>query len=124
MAKSTKKTVIKSSKKIKSITTPKFTKSSLVAFSPGTVSSATVNVIFKSGIGQVTAVLFRNGVLINMQSISTEGDIHFSQAQSRDTISINGVCTGDAKITISVPTNPETPDIFSKEIIIGGYIIN
>jgi hypothetical protein len=123
MAKSTKKAIAKAGKKIKPIITPKFTKASFVAFSPGIVSSASVNVIFTSGIGQVTAVLFRNGVLINMQSISTEGDIHFSQAQSKDTISISGVCTGDAKITINVPTNPETPDTFSKEIIIGGYII-
>jgi|KBSMisStandDraft_5_1062788.scaffolds.fasta_scaffold48866_3 hypothetical protein len=122
MAKSIKKTVAKAEKK-KPVARPKIKKSFLVALPKGIAVSATVNVVFKSGIGQVTAVLFRNGVLINMQSISTDGNIQFSQVQSHDSISINGVCSGDAVITISVPTNPGTPDTFSKEIIVAGYII-
>lgn len=122
MAKSVKKTAAKAGKK-KSVTIPKIKKSFLVAVPKAVERSATVNVVFTSGIGQVTAVLFRNGVLINMQSISTDGNIQFSQVQSRDSISVNGVCAGNAVITISVPTNPGTPDTFSKEIIVAGYII-
>lgn len=84
----------------------------------------TVSLKFVSGIGQVTASLFRQGVLVNMESISNEGNIVFSQAQRNDTISVNGVCSGQATITIDTATNPPTPDQFNNEIIVGGYIIS
>ena len=102
---------------------PELTKASLVAFSSVAPVSANIDVEFKSGLGQVTAVLFRRGVLINMQSISTSGAIHFSEVQRGDSIAINGVCAGDATIEINVPTNPESPERFHKEIIMTGYTI-
>ncbi len=114
---------IKKAAPVKPIKANKFTKHSLVALSDAAASSVGIQVDFTSGLGQLTAVLFRNGVLINMQSISTSGVIQFSEVQSRDTISINGVCAGDATVTVSVPTNPSTPENFSKQIIISGYII-
>jgi hypothetical protein len=58
-----------------------------------------------------------------MQSISTSGTINFTDVQSRDVISINGVCSGTAAITISIPTRPATPDNFTAGIIIAGYLI-
>jgi hypothetical protein len=98
-------------------------KKSLVA-SPSVASApADIDIVFSSGLGQATAVLFRNGVLINMQSISTSGTIHFTDVQSRDSISVNGVCTGSADITVSVPTNPPTPEHFTAGIIMTGYTV-
>jgi hypothetical protein len=78
---------------------------------------------FTSGIGQVTATLFRKGVLINMQSISNSGKIRFSEVQSRDAISINGVCTGKAVITVNTPTIPDSPQEFNAELILTGFFI-
>lgn len=121
MAKS-KKAAVKTAKS-KSVASNNFTTASLVALAPGVAAPAGIQVIFTSGIGQLTAVLFRKGVLINMQSISTSGVIHFSEVQSRDSIAVNGVCAGNAVITVNVPTNPATPEKFSKEIIMSGYTI-
>ena len=98
-------------------------KSSLFALASTESVSADVNVVFTSGIGQITASLFRNGVLINMQSISNSGSIHFAEVQSGDSISVNGVCTGTADITVSVSTNPVTPEHFNAGIIMSGYTI-
>lgn len=121
MAKS-KKTSAKSGKK-NSGAGNNFTEASLVAVAPAVSVPAAVQVSFTSGIGQLTAVLFRNGVLINMQSISTSGVIQFSHVQSRDSIAVNGVCAGNAVVTVSVPTNPATPENFSQQIIMSGYTI-
>src|SRR5215469_3690098 len=74
--------------------------------------AATVSITFTSGLGQATAALFRKGMLINMQSVSTSGAIVFSDTQSGDAIAINGVCTGAASIVVSVPTTPGTPQNF------------
>jgi hypothetical protein len=84
-----------------------------------------VSVTFNSGIGQITASIFRNGLLINLQTISSDGNIFFSDIQSRDGIAVNGVCTGTggADITISVPTTP-TPQHFDTGFIHGLYIVN
>jgi hypothetical protein len=101
----------------------KLTKASLVASASATSLQADVEIIFTSGLGQATAVLFRNGVLINMQSISISGTIHFTDVQSRDSIAVNGVCAGDAVVTISIPTNPMTPEHFTAGIIMAGYTI-
>ena len=122
MAKATKKKLVEvSERSLDDI--PQLTQASLVAFSNVAPVVADIDVQFTSGIGQVTAVLFRRGVLINMQSISTSGTIHFSEVQQGDSIAINGVCAGDATIKINIPTNPKTPNSFSKEIIMTGYTI-
>lgn len=102
----------------------KFSKASLIAAASGFSVSADVNISFFSGLGQATAILFRNGVLINMQSISTSGTIHFQEVQSGDAIAVNGVCTGTADILLSVPSNPSTPEHFDAGIIITGYTIS
>jgi hypothetical protein len=102
----------------------KLTSSSLIALPTAASATANVNIVFKSGLGQITSSLFRNGVLINMQSISNSGDIHLSDVQSGDVVSINGVCTGTADITISVPTTPATPEHFTAGFLFGNYVIN
>lgn len=79
---------------------------------------------FSSGIGQATAVLFRKGVLINMQSLSKSGNVNFSEVQSGDVISVNGVCSGNAVVAINMPTTPVTPEQFNAGLIIAGYLIN
>jgi hypothetical protein len=102
----------------------KLTSSSLIALPTAASAAVNVNVVFKSGLGQITSSLFRNGVLINMQSISSSGNIHLSDVQSGDVISINGICAGTASITIGVSTTPATPEHFTAGFIFGNYVIN
>ena len=125
MSKSPKKSRAKAAKavKAKSARSKPLTRAVLVATPAGTSFPVDIKIDFFSGLGQVTAVLFRNGVLINMQSISTSGRINFSDVQSGDTVAVNGVCAGTADITVSVPTNPSTPEHFAAGIIMTGYTI-
>ena len=95
----------------------------LVAQPSAVSKAADISVTFKSGLGQITSSLFRNGVLINLQSISSSGSIHFSDVQSGDAVSINGVCTGTADISVSVPADPESPQHFEKGNIHIGFDI-
>jgi hypothetical protein len=83
--------------------------------------SANIDITFTSGIGQATASLFRNGVLINLQSVSSSATIFLSDVQRGDSISINGVCTGNASVVVSVPTSPATPENFGAGNINTGY---
>jgi hypothetical protein len=98
-----------------------FDESSLVGASAGEAVPAKVDVIFTSGIGQLTASLFRNGLVISLQSISASGAIIFPDVLRGDVISINGVCTGEAIITIDVSTDPITPVVFAAGNINAGY---
>lgn len=102
----------------------KLSKASLIAAVSATSASADVNVDFTSGIGQVTAILFRMGLPINQQSISSTGSIHFSDVQRGDAISVNGVCSGKAAISVSgVSTDPSTVQNFEAENIHSGFDI-
>ncbi|WP_133053938.1 hypothetical protein [Niastella yeongjuensis] len=102
---------------------PKLTTTSLVAESAPHSLQVSITFTFTGGIGQATSLLFRNGVLINMQSISSSGNIRFSEVQSGDSISVNGVCTGHAVIVIDTPTVPVSPQQFAAGIILTGYLI-
>lgn len=102
----------------------KLLKSSLVALAALTSVPADIAFTFTGGIGQATASLFRNGVLINMQSISSSGNIHLAEVQGGDAVSVNGVCTGTADIAVSVSTTPPTPDHFTAGLIMAIYLIN
>ena len=96
----------------------------LVAAAPQTAAvAATVNITFTSGVGQATASLFRNGVLINMESISQSANILFSDVQSGDGVAIVGVSSGTTTIVISVGTSPRTPDHRPAGPIHRSYII-
>lgn len=89
-----------------------------------TSQPATVNITFTSGAGQVTTSLFRNGLLINMQSTSVSADILLSDTQRGDMLSVVGVTTGSATITVTpVSTSPATPDKFSAGPVMGSYVI-
>jgi hypothetical protein len=103
--------------------TPALTASALVAESAPHSQQVTITFTFTGGLGQVTSVLFRKGVLINMQSISSSGSIQFSEVQSGDSISINGICTGNAVIAVDTSTIPASPQQFNAGIIITGYLI-
>ena len=102
---------------------PTLTATSLVAESAPHSLQVSLTFTFTGGIGQATSLLFRKGVLINMQSISSSGNIQFSEVQSGDSISVNGVCTGSALIIIDTPTVPTSPQQFTAGIIITGYLI-
>jgi hypothetical protein len=99
------------------------TTNSLVAEEASHSQQVDVTFTFTGGIGQATSLLFRKGVLINMQSLSSSGNIRFSEVQSGDAISINGVCTGKAVIAINTPTIPDSPEQFNAGIIMTGYLI-
>lgn len=103
--------------------TPILTATSLVAASAPHSMQVSITFTFTGGIGQATSLLFRKGVLINMQSVSSSGTIQFSEVQSGDSISVNGVCTGSAQIVIDTPTVPASPQQFAAGIIITGYLI-
>jgi hypothetical protein len=130
MAKSVKKAKPKpksttsSNTKTETMTTQGLTASSLVATEAPHSQSVNVTFTFTSGIGQATAVLFRKGVLINMQSISKSGNVNFSEVQSGDVISVNGVCAGKAVVAINTPTTPVSPEQFTAGLIIAGYLVN
>jgi hypothetical protein len=127
MAKSAKKAKPKPKPSIKTKTetmnTQVLTANSLVAEEAPHSQQVDVTFTFTGGIGQATSLLFRKGVLINMQSISSSGNIRFSEVQSGDAISINGMCTGKAVVTVSTPTVPDTPEQFAAGIIMTGYLI-
>lgn len=127
MAKSAKKAKFKPKPTIKTKTETmkpqELTANSLVAEEASHSQQVDVTFTFTGGIGQATTLLFRKGVLINMQSISSSGNIRFSEVQSGDAISINGVCTGKAVVAISTQTLPETPEQFDTGMIMTGYLI-
>jgi hypothetical protein len=102
---------------------PTLTTNSLVAEEAPHSQQVDVAFTFTSGRGQVTSLLFRKGVLINMQSLSSSGNIRFSEVQSGDAISINGVCTGKAVIAVNTPTIPASPQQFNAELILTGFFI-
>jgi hypothetical protein len=130
MAKSVKKSKPKpkpvpaTNTKTETMTNSGLTANSLVAEEAPHSQSVDVSLTFTSGVGQVTAVLFRKGVLINMQSISKSGKVNFSEVQSGDVISVNGVCAGKAIVALNAATTPATPEQFNAGLIIAGYLVN
>ncbi len=85
---------------------------------------ANINVLFTQGVGHLNAKLFRNGVALVSGSVSTSGTIHFVDVQKDDVISIDGVCTGSAKVSIDVPTSPATPVTYDHGNFFGNFIIS
>src|ERR1044072_6226156 len=130
MAKSAKKAKPKpkpdttSNTKTETMTTQGLTANSLATAEAPHSQPVDVTFNFTSGVGQATAVLFRKGVLINMQSLSKSGNVNFSEVQSGDVISISGVCAGKANVAINTPTTPVTPEQFNAGLIIAGYLVN
>jgi hypothetical protein len=120
-SKSTTKTKITT--KTNTMNPPVLTANSLVAEEADHSRPAIINFTFTGGIGQATASLFRKGVLINMQSISSSGNIKFSDVQTGDVIPVNGICTGQAVVAIDTDTMPETPETFPAGLIIAAYLI-
>lgn len=116
------KKIVKSVSKKKNAT-KKFSKLSLIAGAEAISGPANVDAVFTSGIGQMTASLFRSGLLINMQSISSSGRIVFSGVETNDLISINGICTGNVTITINIQTSPATPQSFTSGPFHVGLIV-
>ncbi|WP_207514708.1 hypothetical protein [Longitalea luteola] len=100
-----------------------FSSKSLVAEEAPHSKPVDVTFTFIGGIGQATAVLFRKGVLINMQSISNTGSVSFSEVQTSDVISVNGVCTGKAEVTVSEPTTPVSPKTFKAGLMMANFLI-
>jgi len=109
--------------KTEAVKPPALTASSLVAKEAPHSQPVDVTFTFSGGLGQATAVLFRRGVLINMQSVSNSGKINFSDVQTGDVIAVNGVCAGKAVVAVSTDTVPGTPEEFTAGLIIASYLI-
>lgn len=116
------------------IVPPPLPTKSLIATASAESLTANIDITFFLGKGQITASLFRHGMMINSQSVSSDGIIFFSDTQSGDVISVNGVATGvnpengndipnAATIKINRQTSPSTPQQFRTGFIIGGYIV-
>lgn len=110
--------------KTETMTTQGLTANAPVAEAAPHAQPVDVTFTFTSGVGQATAVLFRKGVLINMQSISKSGNVNFSEVQSGDVITINGVCAGTSTVEINIPTTPGTSETFKAGLIIAAYLVN
>jgi len=82
-----------------------------------------INVIFKSGVGQLNAEQFRKGASLGTGSTDKTGTIPFADVQVGDAFSISGACAGTADMTISVTTVPATPVTFQAGNIFGSFTI-
>lgn len=87
------------------------------------IAAATLNVQFTSGLGQLSAIVFRNGVEIDSDSITQTGSIIFEDVAVGDSISVSGECSGTTTITIDVGTNPATPTVFTEHVFDRGYTV-
>lgn len=85
---------------------------------------ANIDVVFTGGIGHLNAKLMRGKLVTATGSISLSGTIPFADVQSNDVISIDGVCTGSAKVTVDIPTDPATPITYPEGNIFDGYIVS
>jgi len=85
--------------------------------------SATISVVFKSGVGQINAELFRNGASAGTGSTDATGTITFSDVRVGDAFSISGACAGTAVLTITPTTRPATPVTFQAGNIFGTFIV-
>jgi hypothetical protein len=69
-----------------------------------------IDVTFNLGQGQLTIILSRGGKQLSKQKVSQTGSITFEDTQVGDGISIDGICTGTAKVHIhSTNTISKTP---------------
>lgn len=78
---------------------------------------ANMNVEFDMGIGHITATQYRDTAVIFKGSLNRGGTITFNDVESGDAISIDGVCSGTAKLEMDVRTNPATPRNYSNQDI-------
>lgn len=101
--------------------------SSIPARLAATAIAVNVAVAFYSGVGTATVALFRGGLLINMQTLTTSGSVNFSEVNQFDRITVDGVGTGTVDnatvISISVPTSPVTPTNFPAGEFHIGYLV-
>jgi hypothetical protein len=63
-------------------------------------------------------------VLIKQGETEITGSIDLGNVSSRDTISINGNCTGTADVTITVATTPPTPTRYTNQNINDHFTVN
>ncbi|MCC6289725.1 MAG: hypothetical protein IT249_17755 [Chitinophagaceae bacterium] len=65
-----------------------------------------LNIIFKLGLGEITATHFREGNKIDRKKITQSGQVHFDNVQVNDVISINGACSGSCTLITNRQTDP------------------
>jgi len=95
----------------------------MLAARQGFSGAATLTIDFRQGQGQISAELFRNGAQIDQGSNSNGGTITFTNAQSGDSISVEGTCTKTANLSIDAGTNPATPQTYPEGNILDGFDI-
>lgn len=87
--------------------------------------TAIISVTFTAGAGTLRATLFQylTGAPVASGMLQSSGQIRFDNAGKGDAISIDGVCTGKATISINVETSPQTPVTFYEGNINFGFDI-
>ncbi len=96
---------------------------SLLGFTSSTTGTADFKFEFFEGVATATVTLFRDGQIVDSQTVSDDGTLHFSDVRSRDTASVKGTCAGTGKITVSVDTRPASPTSLKAGKIIERYTI-
>jgi hypothetical protein len=90
---------------------------------PGFAGPMTLAINFLGGQGSLSAVLTRNGAVINQGSNTDGGDITFGDTRSGDAMALVGSCTSSASIQISTATSPGSPLTFQAGNIFDSVII-
>jgi hypothetical protein len=70
---------------------------------------ANMDIEFDMGIGHLTATQYRDIAVIFKGSLNRTGTITFNDVEAGDVISIDGICSGTAKLDMDVNTRPSTP---------------
>jgi hypothetical protein len=81
----------------------------LVTVAEAPTTGITLNVTFINGLGSLTAKLFAGAAETDKKTIKKSGDIVFADAQTGNSISLNGNAAGTAVVEINRTTDPASP---------------
>jgi hypothetical protein len=85
---------------------------------------ATINITFsEASNGQAEILLIRDGAELVHEEITRSKTISLGNTIAGDVVVVNGTCAGKTVITISVKTDPVTPDKFNNESFNASYDI-
>ena len=79
-----------------------------------------------SGAGYVDVIVFRKGIAIAKKTIPAGSELDvlsLGELRKGDSISVTGRTDGRLQLTLNVATIPALPEIFTTQLILGGYLI-
>lgn len=68
--------------------------------------NANLDIKFLNGIGHLSAIVFRNKVVVSKGELRRSGTITLNDIESGDSVSIDGVNSGTTHLEIDVPIDP------------------